>query len=294
MYKNVIAIFFLLCEIVSADCLLYESEAFAIEAADEYRRSCESYGGGGGVFSSSVSESSPNNTCGGYYAENAYVLRVSCNTCGSVTMQEELDANKEYCNALCKVAALSCVTPLNSWGSVLSGEATACGNDDASLPGCSESSSSFGASSSSEFSSSSEISSSSEANFSSSSSEIKSSSSEALSSSIGENPFGYTEGLHLCPTDVTYFNMSSNYCNEAGGCKCYHSNTSRIKLMPKTQISMRSVNSNNKLNNPIELLNCNNTEKKVIFENNLLKLNQNTNLNYDLKRILDYNDVKSI
>ena len=64
--------------------------------------------------------------------------------------------------------------------------------------------------------------------------------------------------------------------------------------MPKTQISVRSVNSNNKLNNPIELLNCNNTEKKVIFENNLLKLNQNTNLNYDLKRILDYNDVKSI
>ena len=72
------------------------------------------------------------------------------------------------------------------------------------------------------------------------------------------------------------------------------SNTSKIKLIPKTQISVRSVNSNNKLNNPIELLNCNNTEKKVIFENNLLKLNQNTNLNYDLKRILDYNDVKSI
>ena len=72
------------------------------------------------------------------------------------------------------------------------------------------------------------------------------------------------------------------------------SNTSKIKLMPKTQISVRSVNSNNKLNNPIELLNCNNTEKKVIFENNLLKLNQNNNLNYDLKRILDYNDVKSI
>ena len=142
MYKNVIAIFFLLCEIVSADCLLYESEAFAIEAADEYRRSCESYGGGGGVFSSSVSENTPNNTCGGYYVENAYVLRVSCNTCGSVTMQEELNANKEYCNALCKIAALSCMTPLNSWGSVLSGEATACGNDDASLPGCSESSSS--------------------------------------------------------------------------------------------------------------------------------------------------------
>lgn len=259
--KKVIALFFLLCEIVFADCLLYESEAFANEAVDEYRRSCESYGGGGGLFSSSVSESSPDNTCDGYYAENAYVLRVSCNTCGSVTMQEELDANKEYCNALCKVAALSCVTPLNSWGSVLSGEATACGNDDASLPGCSESSSSFGASSSSEFSSSSEISSSSEANFSSSSSEIKSSSSEALSSSIGENPFGYTEGLHLCPTDVTYFNMSSNYCNEAGGCKCYHSNTSRIKFFTirpnyygKMDYSLRCYA---RQNNPTIIINTN-------------------------------------
>ena len=87
--KKVIALFFLLCEIVFADCLLYESEAFANEAVDEYRRSCESYGGGGGLFSSSVSESSPDNTCDGYYAENAYVLRVSCNTCGSVTMQED-------------------------------------------------------------------------------------------------------------------------------------------------------------------------------------------------------------
>ncbi len=141
------------------------------------------------MFSSSVSESSPNNTCGGYYAENAYVLRVSCNTCGSVTMQEELNANKEYCNALCKVATLSCMTPLNSWGSVLSGEATACGNDDASLPGCSESSSSESVESSSSKASSSsqEQKSSGEESSSSGGDDGESSSSEGPESSSSED-----------------------------------------------------------------------------------------------------------
>lgn len=149
MYKNVIAIFFLLCEIVSADCLLYESEAFAIEAADEYRRSCESYGGGGGVFSFSVSKSSSNNTCDGLFAENAYVLKVSCNTCGSSEIKEELQQNKKYCNEKCKSASMTCMSPLDSWGSTLNGSIESCGLDDTSLPGCAESSSSSEMSSSS-------------------------------------------------------------------------------------------------------------------------------------------------
>ena len=113
-----------LCSAAFADCLLYESESYAVEGVDAYRESCEEYGGGGSSFSSTVTESSPNNTCEGVYVDNAYVLRVSCNTCGSQTMKEELAANKKYCNDLCRTATLSCMTPLNSWGSILSGDAT--------------------------------------------------------------------------------------------------------------------------------------------------------------------------
>lgn len=41
--KKVIALFFLLCEIVFADCLLYESEAFANEAVDFDGIACIEY-----------------------------------------------------------------------------------------------------------------------------------------------------------------------------------------------------------------------------------------------------------
>lgn len=206
-----------------ADCLLYESKEYANEGVEEYRESCESYGGGGGEFSYSVSESPSNNTCDGAFAENAFVLRVSCNTCNSLEMKEELEENKKYCNKICKTAMMTCMTTLNSWGSTLNGSRESCGLNDHTLPGCEESSSS------SELKSSS-----SQVCSSSSSFKTKSSSSKASSSSIANNLFGYTEGLHLCPTEATsYFNLDGNYCKETGFCKCYNSNTTRIKFFTK-------------------------------------------------------------
>lgn len=204
-----------------ADCLIYESKEYANEGAKAYRESCENYGGGGGKFSYSVSESSSNNTCDGVFVENAFVLRVSCNTCNSLEMKEELEENKKYCNKICKTAMMTCMTVMNAWGSTLNGSRESCGLDDHTLPGCEESSSSFESSSSEVYSSS-------------SSSEIKSSTSEAMSSNITNNTFGYTEGLRLCPTEATYyFNLYGNYCKETDLCKCYNSNTTRIKFFTK-------------------------------------------------------------
>lgn len=209
------------CHLAFADCLIYESKEYANEGAKAYRESCENYGGGGGKFSYSVSESSSNNTCDGVFVENAFVLRVSCNTCNSLEMKEELEENKKYCNKICKTAMMTCMTVMNAWGSTLNGSRESCGLDDHTLPGCEESSSSFESSSSEVYSSS-------------SSSEIKSSTSEAMSSNITNNTFGYTEGLRLCPTEATYyFNLYGNYCKETDFCKCYNSNTTRIKFFTK-------------------------------------------------------------
>ena len=95
MMKKLSVVLLFFCHLAFADCLLYESKDYANEGAETYRESCESYGGGGGIFSYSVSESSSDNTCDGVFAENAFVLRVSCNTCGSREMKEELEENKK-------------------------------------------------------------------------------------------------------------------------------------------------------------------------------------------------------
>ena len=59
--EDIICGFIVFCHLVFADCLLYESKEYANEGVEAYRESCESYGGGGGEFSYSVSESSSNN-----------------------------------------------------------------------------------------------------------------------------------------------------------------------------------------------------------------------------------------
>ena len=107
--KILFAVLLFFCHLVFADCLLYESKEYANEGVEAYRESCESYGGGGGEFSYSVSESPSNNTCDGAFAENAFVLRVSCNTCNSLEMKEELEENKKYCNKICKTAMMTCM-----------------------------------------------------------------------------------------------------------------------------------------------------------------------------------------
>ena len=119
MIKRICLVLFLYCHLVFADCLLYESREYAIEGAEAYRESCESYGGGGGKFSYSVSESSSNNTCGGRFVENAFVLRVSCNTCSSLEMLEELEENKKYCNENCKTPMMYCMRKLQNSHDVL-------------------------------------------------------------------------------------------------------------------------------------------------------------------------------
>lgn len=214
---SVVLLFF--CHLAFADCLLYESKEYANEGAEAYRESCESYGGGGGEFSYSVSESSSNNTCDGEFAENAYVLRVSCNTCGSREMKEELEENKKYCDGICKNPNLTCMTIMNAWGSSLNGTRESCGLDNFSIPGCEESSSS----SLKEMSSSVE-SSSSKKGYSSS------------SSSVDINPFGYQESIHLCPTDVSSFRLFYNHCktNEVADCnRCYSTKSNPIKYFTK-------------------------------------------------------------
>ena len=228
MMKKLSVVLLFFCHLAFADCLLYESKDYANEGAETYRESCESYGGGG-IFSYSVSESSSDNTCDGVFAENAFVLRVSCNTCGSREMKEELEENKKYCNEVCRTPMMTCMTTLNAWGSTLNGSRESCGLEDYSLPGCEESSSS-----SEPKSSSSESSSSSSSFEEKSSSSEALSSSEAMSSSIDNNPFGFTEGMHLCSTEATYYyNLDGNYCQETGFCKCYQSNTTRIKFFTK-------------------------------------------------------------
>lgn len=54
--KILFAVLLFFCHLVFADCLLYESKEYANEGVEAYRESCESYGGGGGEFSYSVSE----------------------------------------------------------------------------------------------------------------------------------------------------------------------------------------------------------------------------------------------
>jgi len=186
--------------LILADCIVYENRAYAEAGYAAYEKECKAYGGGGSVFQGNISVSSPNNTCSGGYADDAYVLRVSCNTCNSTEMLSDIQGNKKYCKEQCKSAQMYCSHTLNSWGSNLSGSIKSCGLVDHTIPGCSESSSSANSSSSSTQSSSS-----SEENYSSSeeyglesssdgsceydyceessSSEVRSSSSEESSSS---------------------------------------------------------------------------------------------------------------
>lgn len=231
MMKKLSVVLFFFCHLAFADCLLYESKEYANEGAEAYRESCESYGGGGGKFSYSVSESSSNNTCDGAFAENAFILRVSCNTCDSREMKEELEENKKYCNEICKTPMMTCMTTLNAWGSTLNGSRESCGLEDHSLPGCEESSSS-----SEPKSSSSESSSSSSSFEEKSSSSEALSSSEAMSSSIDNNPFGYQESIHVCSTDVSFFRLAYNHCktNEVADCnRCYNTKSNPIKYFTK-------------------------------------------------------------
>lgn len=125
-----------------ADCIVYENRTYAETGAETYRKTCNEFGGGGSVFSSSISVSSANNTCDGGYADGAYVLRVSCNTCSSKKILDELKEHKEYCKEICKSSKMYCSNTLNSWGSSLVGSLQSCGLEDHTLSGCSESSSS--------------------------------------------------------------------------------------------------------------------------------------------------------
>ncbi|MDD5942726.1 hypothetical protein [Fibrobacter sp.] len=184
MIKNSLQLLVFICSTIFADCLLYESEEYANEGVIAYRKQCEEYGGGGGKFSFSVSQSSSENTCAGGFVEGAYILRVSCNTCGSLEIVEELEKNKKFCNEKCKTPKMICLTQYEAWGSSLSGTVESCGMDDFSISGCEESSSSEEQSSSSMESSSSDTRSSSSANGSSDSGTTLSSTESGSSSGV--------------------------------------------------------------------------------------------------------------
>lgn len=149
MKKIVFLISVFFSTLLFADCIVYENKAYAETGYTAYEKECKAYGGGGSVFQGSINASSSTNTCNGGYADGAYVLRVSCNTCGSEIVQKDIQENKEFCKERCKSTQMYCSHTLNSWGSNLVGSVESCGLEDHTLPGCSESSSSAKSSSSS-------------------------------------------------------------------------------------------------------------------------------------------------
>lgn len=233
--------------LILADCIVYENRAYAEAGYAAYEKECKAYGGGGSVFQGNISVSSPNNTCSGGYADDAYVLRVSCNTCNSTEMLRDIQENKKYCKEQCKSAQMYCSHTLNSWGSNLSGSIESCGLVDHTIPGCSESSSSANSSSSSTQSSSS-----SEENYSSSeeyglesSSDgsceydyCKESSSSEVSSSSSEESSSSEIGM----SSSSESNLVACYTSDGnGGCK-FSRYVSKVKPLMHGEPSLSENN----------------------------------------------------